>query len=187
VGGDNVQPAITYTETIYVHNDETGCYGLMMQLWNDAAMVDNDAELSPVEFVNYEWYKDGVKVEGQNGQFYYEAKGAAMNGVYRAVAYDAAGNAYKICEQEFNGAAVADIVKPYPVVIPTVMSTSDNYTIETAMEGQVVITNTNGAIMERYHVTSGVNTKHAPAANGVFVLHYTAKDGHSQACKLIVK
>ncbi len=187
VGGDNVQPAVTYTETIYVHNDETGCYDFLVQLWNDAAMVDNDAEYSPAKFVRFEWYKDGVKVEGQNGQFYYEAKGAAMKGVYRAVAYDAAGNAYKICEQEFNGAAVADIVKPYPVVIPTVMSTSDNYTIETAMEGQVIITNTNGAIMERYHVTSGVNTKHAPAANGVFVLHYTAKDGHSQACKLIVK
>ncbi|MCQ2311478.1 MAG: T9SS type A sorting domain-containing protein, partial [Paludibacteraceae bacterium] len=185
VGGDNVQPAITYTETIYVHHDETGCYDYMVQLWNDVAIINNNNETA--SFVRYEWYKDGKLVAGQNSQDYHEANGAAMNGIYYAYAYDEAGNKFMICEKEFNGAAVAEIVKPSPVVIPTIMAPGRTYTIETADEGQVVIMNTNGAVMDNFNVKAGVNTQIAPASSGVFILQYTATDGQAKACKLIVK
>ncbi|MCQ2347674.1 MAG: T9SS type A sorting domain-containing protein [Paludibacteraceae bacterium] len=183
VGGDNVEP-YTYNESIYIHHDEAGCYDLMVQLWNDVAIVNNNNETAT--FVNYEWYKNGQLVAGQNGQDYHEANGAAMNGVYYAYAYDAAGNKYMICEQEFNGTASAAPVRELKVY-PTMVNTSNLYTIETEIAGEVFISTSNGSAAQRFTVEAGKNNVHAPFAQGVYMLRFVANDGQSAMQKLIVK
>jgi len=177
----------TLTKILYVRADDNDCYDLMSLVWDDLILVDNDNEDLP-QFVSYKWYKDEVEIAGQSTQDYY-VRAEDMDGeehIYYVRAYDAQGKEYKICEKVFMFEAPVAAKKAFKVY-PTMMSTADEYTVETSAPGRVSITRANGAAMDQYNVEEGKNSAKAPAMLGVYILNFEAVDGSINTQKLIVK
>lgn len=75
--------------------------GFVHRKGNDVVFVDNSGKHSDdgITFVAYQWYKNGEKMDGETGQFYYEYLG--LNGLYYVVMTGADGRQYRSCEYEY--------------------------------------------------------------------------------------
>lgn len=75
------------------------CQDLIMRKWDDVLFVNNADSL----FVNYQWYRDGQKIEGETKQFLYTSE-QPMSGdghEYAAWAYKKDGTYVEACPQKF--------------------------------------------------------------------------------------
>ena len=78
--------------------------GYVHRKWNDVVFVDNsDKNCEPncesdLVFVSYQWYRDGVAIEGATEQSYYEYEG--LNGVYSVDMIATDGTVYRSCEYD---------------------------------------------------------------------------------------
>ena len=76
------------------------CEDLIYRKWNDVLFVNNRDSL----FITYQWYKDGLALEGETRQYYY-TEGQSMENdghEYHAVAFKADGSSVKACAYTFD-------------------------------------------------------------------------------------
>lgn len=73
--------------------------GFVHQKWNDVLFVDNNptngTPAADMRFTTYQWYKDGVAVNGATEQSYYEPGG--LNGAYQVLMTGTDGVLYRSC------------------------------------------------------------------------------------------
>lgn len=76
--------------------------GFVHQKWNDVLFVDNNptngAPAADMRFTTFQWYKDGVAVNGATEQSYYEPEG--LNGAYQVLMTGTDGVLYRSCVYE---------------------------------------------------------------------------------------
>ena len=83
---------------------------------NNGALPDATEKL---EFVSYQWFKNGMLQEGETGQYYHEG-GAILNGVFYCMLKDTKGNSYRTCDvilpaESTSNAPQSTTVYPVPV------------------------------------------------------------------------
>ena len=70
-------------------------------MFSDVVFIDNAEE----QFVEYQWYKDGKKLDGETMQFYNDQNG--VNGIYSAEITTTKGDKLKVCETQLNTTTVS--------------------------------------------------------------------------------
>jgi len=69
----HVRLKVLYPDTIFT------------QRWNDVLAVRNEEYNGGFEFVGYQWYKDGLPIEGATASYYYEPNGLDAQAEYSAL------------------------------------------------------------------------------------------------------
>jgi hypothetical protein len=112
---------------------------LVLQRWDDVVVVNNNSLTNGgYTFVSYQWYKNGVAIEGANGQYYQEVGG--LNGEYAVmlVAQTTTGLVtFKTCDMFF---VSKNLIKVYPVPA----GLKETVTIEVQLSSEEL----NGAVLD---------------------------------------
>lgn len=70
------------------------------QRWNDVLFVMNKDYNGGYDFVAYQWYKNGEKIEGATQAYLFIQEGLQPGDVYSVLCYDALGTEYMSCDYE---------------------------------------------------------------------------------------
>ena len=136
-----------------------------------------------LQFVSYQWYKNGVKQEGQVGQYYHE-DGRQLNGVFYVMLTDTKGVRYRSCDVVMP-AENASSAPQRSAVYPVPAAAGQPLTVEA--EGTVLIRSFAGQIISRTDNVNGSAVINAPYMAGIYYVQITAPDGAVEMHKLIVK
>ena len=165
--------------------------GFIQEKWDDVLFVDNnDKNCNPdcesdMRFKAFQWYKNGLPIDGETGQVYYEEGG--LNGRYYVVMTDTAGNNYRSCEV-VRRPVIESSSKVAPLhIAPVPAQTQEMITIDAAGEGRVMITDLAGRTLLAKETDGKEVITTAPSKAGVYVVSFIGADGSKQAQKLIVR
>ena len=164
--------------------------GYVYSKYDRVVFVDNNPNngalpgvTDKLEFVAYQWYKNGVKQDGQTGQYYHE-DGRELNGVYYVMLTDTKGVRYRSCDVVLPK-ETASSAPQHSAVYPVPAAAGQPVTVEA--EGTVLIRSFAGEIIQRAEQVNGSIVINAPYIAGIYYVQITAPDGSVEMHKLIVK
>ena len=151
--------------------------------------VDNNPDNGEVpapklHFKAYQWYKNGIELEGQTGQYYHE-NGELLKGVYYARLTGDDGKTYRSCDIEMLGESANSSAAP-GIVYPVPVGAGNPLTV-TCYGGSVEICSFTGDVLESAECPGENVTILAPRVAGIYYVRITHNDGSIQTEKLIVK
>ena len=71
---------------------------MIFQRWNDLLSLKNAEYNGGLQLVDYQWYEDGVLLEGETKSYYYAVEGLKMGSRYHCAVHLADGSAQETCE-----------------------------------------------------------------------------------------
>ena len=152
--------------------------------------VDNnpDNNLIPgaadkLKFVGYQWYRNGIRLEGETQQYYHEG-GRALNGIYYVELTSEDGGMYRSCDVTIQPDSTASAPQ-HSLVYPIPVGAGQPLTIEA--EGTVLIRSFAGETVTPMVKVNGKTPVTAPYMPGLYYVQITAPDGTVEMHKLIVQ
>lgn len=156
---------------------------IIIQRWNDLLAVSKSIADSYQGFYQYQWYLNGMPLEGATDTYYYNPDGLQMDGHYQV-------------ELTRNLDSAVIISCPYLpelhpdtqtlLVTPTALAPSESMQITAPDAGEMHIICNTGYSMGKSHMQAGDNTVAAPATSGLYFIHLTTQDGQQYVQKIIV-
>ena len=152
--------------------------------WNEFLYITNQDN----EFVRFQWYKDGQKID-KNGTSIYYSVPEGLLGTYYIQAYRADDTYVVSCPITFDTLTQFPITRVYPAMVKknmpiTVSLGTPGEAPESAM---IEIYNMNGQLLERLTTLTTETTIPADVASGSYVVKVTTETGKSSTHKIIVK
>jgi hypothetical protein len=156
---------------------------IIIQRWNDLLAVSKSMSENYQGFSKYQWYLNGMPLEGATDTYYYNPDGLQMDGHYQV-------------ELTRNLDSAVIISCPYLpelhpdtqtlLVTPTALAPSESMQITAPDAGEMHIICNTGYSMGKIHMQAGDNTVAAPATSGLYFIHLTTQDGQQYVQKIIV-
>ena len=191
-----------YVQIGFTNGSGAGCYsskhmmrlypslgGYVYSKYDRVVFVDNNPDNgaldvdNKLEFVSYQWYKNGLAQDGATEQYYHEG-GTTLNGVFYCLLKDTKGNTYRTCDIKLP-AEGASAAPQNSAVYPVPVAAGELLTIEA--EGTAQIISFTGECVSRLEHVEGKTTLNAPRITGIYYVQITAADGTMEMHKLIVK
>ncbi|MDR2823717.1 MAG: T9SS type A sorting domain-containing protein, partial [Prevotellaceae bacterium] len=168
--------------------------GIITQRWNDVLSIVNAQTQEKLlyngkpnsgdVFSSYQWYKDGVKIDGAVGSYIYVPEGLDMNACYQ-VALTRVGETDTIFTCEFC---------PVPIEGDLVVSINPNpvpagapLKVETPESALVSVFNLQGMKIADYQIDKEKNTLTAPLQVGIYLYKMTFDSGEVRTFRISVK
>jgi hypothetical protein len=156
---------------------------IIIQRWNDVLAVSKKEADYYNGFSTYQWYIDGMPIEGAIGSYYYCPDGLQMSGNYQ-VEVTRQDDATKIMSCPY-------IPTLHPntstlVVQPTAVAPATTIQVIAPQEGDVDVVGNTGNKVKHLHMMQGQNTMTAPSVSGLYFIHLTSVDGKQYVQKIIV-
>lgn len=164
--------------------------GYMHSKFSRVLYVDNNPNNGEVpapklHFTAYQWYKNGVAVEGATDQ-YYQENGNELKGVYYVRLTDDSGKTYRSCDKEMPDETAVTSTSLSPTIYPVPALAGEPVTL-TCYRGEVEIYTCTGDVVQRAQCTENAITLAAPNTTGIYYVRIIHEDGSMQTEKLIVK
>jgi hypothetical protein len=164
--------------------------GYLYSKYDRVVFVDNNPTngalpetTDKLEFVSYQWYKNGIIQEGMTGQYYHE-NGATLNGVFYCMLKDTKGKTYRTCDITLP-AEGASAAPQRGAVYPIPANSGETITIECT--GNVRIISFAGECVTRIENVEQTATVSAPRVPGMYYVEIRDAEGGLDIHKLIVK
>ena len=156
---------------------------IIIQRWNDLLAVSKKEADYYNGFSTYQWYVDGMPIEGAIGSYYYCPDGLQMSGNYQ-VEVTRQDDATKMMSCPY-------IPTLHPntstlVVQPTAVAPATTIQVIVPQEGDVDVVGNTGNKVKHLHMMQGQNTMTAPSVSGLYFIHLTSVDGKQYVQKIIV-
>ena len=216
-----VQPDI-YPIKVYLHNgvcsDDTLAYDrvdaliqyphwIHEQHWNDAIVLYKDTFNGGYEFIDYQWYENGIPLEGEIGDYLYLPHNLQRDAYYQvALTRKSDGKTFMTCPitPAFNVDSIVPRL-PYFSVVPTLVYTSHPYvSILCSIGGYYEIYHPMGKLVQgrtrfepEYDASTLIQNPELPAnvmkddiyldlGQGIYIIKLTADNGEERRIKIIV-
>ena len=153
---------------------------IVAQRWNDVLGVRSAAWNGGYEFDRYQWYKDGMPIEGETGANLYAADGLDAGAQYSVLLRRAA-DGVEIMTCPVQPEMFSDIE-----VIPTVTFSGGSIEVKSGADGTLRVWSVAGVLQSVHDIKDGVNTIDVPAAEGTYILEVQLKDGIRKVEKIVV-
>lgn len=141
---------------------------MIFQRWNDVLSLKNkdyrEARYKDLEFLSYQWYRDGELLEGATRSYYYQPGGLTVGAEYACLVSMSDGSQEITCSFVPEGAAAA------PSVTPTLVSGGETVCIEVPEACSFACYNSTGQKMMSSPLTAGQNYVQMSLNRGVYVL-----------------
>jgi copper chaperone CopZ len=169
-------PVYSFEFTINVSSD------YIIPKFDDVVLCDNSSNL----FVGYQWYKNGVAIDGATKQFYNDLDG--LIGSYSLRVITTNKDTLYTCSKELNIPLIKKLsVFPSPLKVNQPCTVKLTGMSDTELEGsEMSVYSVQGIIV--YHSTKveRLNSIYLPAIDGMYLGNVTTKDGQVFPFKVIV-
>ncbi len=159
--------------------------GFVHQKWNDVLYIDNndkngfpDAE-NDLQFIGYQWYKDGELIEGATSQVYNEQGG--LNGTYYAILTGKNGAIYKTCPTEVRPTGLTETDNRFDIY-PNIVTKGEEINLHIPENSFVQLFSTTGQL-----ISSSNNKLTAPMIDGIYIVRLTTADNKTYYNHIVVK
>jgi len=156
---------------------------LIRQHWDDAIFFDN----SDGEYVQWQWYKNGLAVAGATASFYTENP---LNGQYYVVATNRAGQDIQSCTLAIKpGAATSGGIKvsPNPIHAGATVTVTSNYSAS-ALQGAILqIIDLQGKVRQKLTSVQPSMTVTMPAESGIYIVQLQLANGQEVTINVLVQ
>jgi hypothetical protein len=157
---------------------------LITQHWNDVIFFDN----SSGDYVQWQWYKNGVAVVGDTTPYYSETP--SLNGQYYVIATNKDGQQVQSCTLTITaGAAITGGIKvsPNPASKGAVVTVVSNYVV-TALQGAVLqIADITGRILQQITNVQPSMQVTMPSANGIYIVNLILANGQRVSTNVLIE
>lgn len=143
---------------------------------------------NPKDTYRYQWYKDGQKIAGANGQYYYPKDGLA-DGEYQVyLSFNADAQGQLFCGA-FSAVYAVRNGKEMFSIYPNPSSTSEGVTVnnESEHEAMLSIFGLDGKLLYRQQVSGGMNELSIRLSQGLYFCHFSDESGNHTVQKLVVQ
>ena len=162
--------------------------GYVHSKFSKVLFVDNNPDNGELpdpklHFTGYQWYKNGIAVDGATDQYYHE-NGVYLYGTYYVMMKADNGNTYRSCsvlmpEEDYYNAPASRV---YPIPV----ASGESVTIK-ATDGRAEIFNSTGECVMQIQNIDTQATVSAPRQAGLYYVKITDGDGSVNTEKLIVR
>ena len=160
----------------------------ILKLFNDLIAIDNHDDL----FTAFQWYKDGMKIEGADQQYYQSDGNIAGN--YSAYVTTTSGETVKVCYVNFEDDGLSKSLKRSVNAYPNPARAYEEITLELLNYDEaeyercvIKIVNAQGAIVATIDNCDRINTVSLPSGTYTGYVIRSGKNGDRVSFKLIVK
>lgn len=152
--------------------------------WNEFLYITNQDN----EFVRFQWYKDGQKID-KNGTSIYYSVPEGLLGTYFIQAYRADDTYVVSCPITFETLTRFQSTRVYPTMVNkntpiTIQTGAPDETPESAV---VEVYNLNGQIVNRLEMKTWETTLSTDMASGSYIVKVTTGSGRTTTHKIIIK
>lgn len=143
---------------------------------------------NPKDTYRYQWYKDGQKIAGANGQYYYPKDGLA-DGEYKVyLSFNADAQGQLFCGA-FSAAYAVRNGKEMFSILPNPSSVSEGVSVtnESQQEAMLSIFGLDGKLLYRQQVGSGTTELGIHLSQGLYFCHFNDENGNHTVQKLVVQ
>ena len=152
--------------------------------WNEFLYITNQDN----EFVRFQWYKDGQKID-KNGTSIYYSVAEGLLGTYFIQAYRADDTYVVSCPITFETLTQFQSTRVYPTMVNkntpiTIQTGAPDETPESAV---VEVYNLNGQIVNRLEMKTWETTLSTDMASGSYIVKVTTESGRTTTHKIIIK
>jgi len=157
--------------------------GMVKQKWDKVLTFDNSSN----QFVKWQWYKDGVRLNGATKQFYESLQ--PLSGVYYVVATDLYNNQLETCPITIVANVKTGGIKvvPNPVRQGTMFDVVSNYTLTELIGAELIITDLTGRKFVEMKNVRPTTKLQAPLVANVYVINLFLSDGRRASANMLVK
>lgn len=152
--------------------------------WNEFLYITNQDN----EFVRFQWYKDGQKID-KNGTSIYYSVPEGLLGTYFIQAYRADDTYVVSCPITFETLTQFQSTRVYPTMVNknTPITVSLGTPDETPESAVVEVYNLNGQIVNRLEMKTWETTLPTDMASGSYIVKVTTESGRTTTHKIIIK
>jgi PKD repeat protein len=170
---DTVQFEVQYSDKV------------VQQKWNDVLAVLNDRYNGGYFFSGFQWYRNGVKIPGETGSYYYLGEAAVFNNIdtYQ-VGLQRVGENYFVLSCDIATTLHGSDITLYPTLVNSyqpvlITSAANNVSVRVFDSmGQLRIART---------FSGGTSTMNMPAQTGVYMVELTEDTGARRMVQVIVR
>ena len=155
----------------------------LVEKWHDVILVDNSSE----QYFAYQWYRDGIMIQGATNQFYQELGG--LKGCYKVELTLESGSKKMTCERCLDKVGKSLLlIYPKPAKqgdLIKILLNDEHQNYQGIME--IKLYATDGKLLKTERSNSGnieINTSHL--ATGIYILKIKTEDGQSYNEKIEV-
>jgi hypothetical protein len=169
-------PVYNFGFTINVSSD------YIIPKFDDVVLCDNSSNL----FVTYQWYKNGVAIEGATKQFYNDLDG--LIGSYSLEVTTTDGQTLYTCSKVLNVPLIKKLsVFPSPLKVNQPCTVKFTGMSDTELEGsELSVYSVQGILVYHSIKVENSNSIYLPAIDGMYLGNVTTKDGQVFPFKVIV-
>ena len=154
------------------------------QHWSDVLLFDNSSK----NYVAWQWYKNGVAVNGATLQQYSES--SALVGTYYVVATDKNGAQSISCPLtitagSFTGLKIRMFPNPADKGANVMVTTS--FTVSELQGANITVTDVYGRVLQQITQVTANTAIKAPATTGIYVVTLTLQNGIKYSANLLTK
>ena len=149
---------------------------LITQRWNDFLSVRKSAYDRYGGFCDYQWYKDGVMLNGEtSSQLYIPEEGLDLSVEY-AVELTRMKDGVRVMSCGFKPDVHPNTFtfKAWPTFV--LISEQRMVNIQTSLPGRVSVYNTQGTLIFHFNHPSGIIQMPAPSSKGLYIVHFIADE-----------
>ncbi len=156
---------------------------VIAQRWNDVLAVKNSDYNGGYEFVSYQWFLNGLPLEGFATSQYYTGADLDFNGEYQVLitraddgvsAFTCSINPTKFSETEIENSGV-------------VIFSSDVINVETSEAAKCYVYSISGLLYSVSDLEEGMNVIDMPKEAGIYIMQFNYLNGDIEVRKIVVK
>ena len=138
---------------------------VIAQRWNDVLAVRNDVYNGGYEFVEYQWYKDGVMIEGETSSILYVEGELDFDAEYSVMLTRADGVKEMVCAVQ---PTRFDYIREGATVVFSSLTPS-SAEVKVSESANVRMWNSMGLLVDEYRVNEGENVLSFDIRSGVYL------------------
>lgn len=156
---------------------------LLVKRWDDVLVFDNNSR----QYTAYQWYKNGVIINGASGQYYQELN--KLNGDYHAVVTTVNGTTLQTCPLTVTpGVVFVPLsVTPNPVDPGQTVVARSGYTDVQLQGASIVVSNVMGVVVQTIPNIRQQTNINMPHASGIYVVRLHLANGATASVNVLVK
>ena len=149
---------------------------VIAQRWNDVLAVRNDIYNGGYEFVDYQWYKNNMPIEGATSSVLYVEGELDFDAEYSVMLTREDGVREMVCA--INPTKFDDISVKEDAVVVFTSEVSSEVNVKTSESAQARIWSTTGLLIAEYSLDKGDNVLNVANLQGVYLLEFVFEDGN---------
>ncbi len=155
---------------------------VIVQRWGDVLAVRNEEYNGGYHFVAFQWYKNGVMIDGATSSILYEADGLDSSAEYSVL----------LTREEDNvtlmtcTADVLEFDKEKEVKVVVLSVGDDNMEVDVPQNSKVKVWSTAGLLIKEMFINEGLNSINVSDLKGVYILEFIFEDNQREIQQVVI-